>query len=190
MRFERLFTVGLAVVVAAVFLWMAWLHQTQLAPIGMAADGTGPQALKAPDLVPLGAAASDIIAWQQAMDMPMRSLFISTHTLKLDLVFPILLGWLLYRLFGHVMDGFARFQAQPRLARIGFKLVMVIPYVLADFAENFAVLDLLSSLAPDPALAGLIGSLTLLKFVSVTVPVLVLGAMAYVQWRRQPRARA
>lgn len=158
---------GLVIVVAALFIVMNVVHALVLTP---AAGG-----MMAPDLVPLGYNADSLNSWLGAMDEAARERFIGVHSLTLDLIFPFLLSWALYRLL--VLNGskLPRFVRQRSWVKSLVPLVLVVPYLVFDMIENMTVLAMLSTdQLPTPTQAAQLQTWTVLKYVSVVVALISL----------------
>lgn len=174
MRFERAFTIFLTVASAALFIGMIIVHATVLTP---ASAG-----IKAPDLVPTGYNLDGLTAWLTAMDDAAREQFIALHSVTLDLVFPFLLTWTLYRLLLMALSKLPRFTRQRRAMKIMVPLVLVLPYLVLDSVENTVVIGLLSSnQLPDAGDAVQLQTITVLKYTGVVlafVSLIVFGLAA------------
>lgn len=126
--------------------------------------------MKAPDLMVLGYDHGGLTAWLGAMDDGARERFIGIHTLTLDLIFPFLLTWALYRLLLHVLAHLPRFQRQRRWVKTLLPLLLVLPYLVFDIIENMTVLALLSTdQLPTVAGATQLQSWTVLKYAGVVL---------------------
>lgn len=169
MRFERLFTIGLVALTAALFIVLNIVHGLILTP---AAGG-----LTAPDLVPFGYSIDGLTAWLNAMDDAARERFIGVHSLTLDLIFPFLFSWALYRLLVANLAKLPRFARQRGWVRGLFPLLLVLPYLVFDMAENMTVLALLSTdELPTPAAAAQLQTCTVLKYAGVVLAAVSLAA--------------
>lgn len=167
---ERIVTRGLCALSAALFIVLNGVHAVILTP---AANG-----LKAPDLVPLGYDLSGLTAWLEAMEIAERERFIGIHSLTLDLIFPFVLTWALYRLYGAALARLPRFARQRGVVKTLFALAIVLPYLVFDIVENSTVLALLSQTGlPDSAAAATLQTWTVLKYAAVTFAFIVLAAL-------------
>lgn len=162
MRFERGFTIGLIALTAGLFIALNVVHALVLTP---AAGG-----LTAPDLVPFGYNADGLNAWLTAMDDTARERFIGVHTLTLDLIFPFLFSWSLYRLLVANLSKLPRFMHQARWLKALLPLLLVLPYLVFDMVENMTVMAMLSTdQLPTPATAVHLQTWTVLKYAGVVL---------------------
>lgn len=176
---ERFVTGGLCALSALLFIVLNGVHAAILTP---AANG-----LKAPDLVPLGYDLPGLTAWLQAMEIAEREQFIGIHSLTLDLIFPFVLTWTLYRLYGAVLARLPRFSRQRGVVKILFILAMVLPYLVFDIVENSTVLAMLSQTGlPDSAAAAALQTWTALKYAAVTFAFISLAAFWLAGRQREP----
>lgn len=162
MRFERLFTTGLVALTAVLFIVLNVVHTLILTP---AAGG-----LTAPDLVPFGYSIDGLTAWLSAMDEAARERFIGVHSLTLDLIFPFLFSWALYRLLVLNLSKLPRFARQRGWVKALFPLLLVLPYLAFDMTENMSVLAMLSTdQLPTPTDAAQLQTWTVLKYAGVVL---------------------
>lgn len=124
-----------------------------------------------------GFSEAEGFAWVAALGRRGAEIILVWHYLTLDLVFPALLSLTLASLILKAGERLPRFAAQTPTMRSLAALALVLPYAIADYAQNFVVARILS----DPPAAGarsmsLASGLIVTKFALVAVPVVVLGA--------------
>ncbi|RUX35097.1 hypothetical protein EN987_30420, partial [Mesorhizobium sp. M7A.F.Ca.CA.002.11.2.1] len=92
-------------------------------------------------------------------------------------LFPALLSVTLVSLILATGRRLKAFRVQPVQLQSIFALVLVLPYTLADYAQNIAVARLLSDfLSANPDSLSLASALTVTKFALFAVPVIVIAA--------------
>jgi hypothetical protein len=98
--------------------------------------------------------------------------FVALHTFGFDLVFPLLLALTASLGLFRIANQLPRFARLPLVARWLIVTLLPVCYLVADYAENFAVMNWLKS--GDSAIPVLIPAMTAAKFASLGV-VLVLA---------------
>jgi hypothetical protein len=125
------------------------------------------------------------MAWLTALGRAGSENIIVWHYLTFDLLFPALFSLTLISLImaaGHRLPGFAALsdRGQAILA-----LVLVLPYTLADYGQNLAVVRLLSDfLSANPDSLAFASALIVTKFALGTVPVIAILAFVLAGQRR------
>lgn len=117
------------------------------------------------------------MAWLIALGPSGREVILVWHYLTFDLAFPALLAATFASLLLATGNRLPRFAALSDRARSAFLLVLVLPYMVADYAQNFAVARMLSDpLRANPGSLSLASALIVTKFALVAVPVIVIAA--------------
>lgn len=129
------------------------------------------------DIRLLGFTPDEGMAWMTALGRAGSETVIVWHYLTFDLVFPALFSLTLVSLVlaaGQRLPGFAALSARGQATAA---LVLVLPYTLADYGQNLAVVRLLSDfLAANPDSLALASALIVTKFAFGIVPVIVIAA--------------
>ena len=97
--------------------------------------------------------------------------FISLHTLGFDLIFPPLLALAASAGLFRIANRLPRFAKMPLAARWLIVSLLPVFYLVADYAENFAVVTWLKS--GDSAVPALIPAMTAAKFAALGVTVVL-----------------
>ncbi|AMX97035.1 hypothetical protein A4R28_04500 [Mesorhizobium ciceri] len=117
------------------------------------------------------------MAWLTALGRRGGEIILVWHYLTFDLLFPALLSVTLVSLILATGRRLKAFRVQPVQLQSIFALVLVLPYTLADYAQNIAVARLLSDfLSANPDSLSLASALTVTKFALFAVPVIVIAA--------------
>lgn len=132
-----------------------------------------------------GFSESEGFAWVAGLGRLGAETILVWHYLTFDLIFPALLSATLVSLILKTGDRLPRFAAHSDRLRAILALALVLPYTIADYAENLVVARILS----DPPSAGaeamaLASGLIVAKFAFLAVPVVVIGAFAIAAARR------
>ncbi|PBC09367.1 hypothetical protein [Mesorhizobium sp. WSM3859] len=126
------------------------------------------------------------MAWLTALGQRGGEIIIVWHYLTFDLLFPALLSLTLVSLilvFGRRLSTFRAMSAQLQAL---FALVLVLPYAVADYAQNFAVARLLSDFqSANPDSLAFASLLTVTKFALLAIPVFVIAVFALAGQRRR-----
>lgn len=126
------------------------------------------------------------MAWLMALGPSGAEVILVWHYLTFDLVFPALLAATFASLLLATGNRLPRFAALSDRARSAFLAVLILPYMVADYAQNFAVARMLSDpLRATPASLSLASALIVTKFALVAVP----GIVIAVFWLAGLRAR-
>ncbi|MDX8446574.1 hypothetical protein [Mesorhizobium captivum] len=125
------------------------------------------------------------MAWLTALGRRGGEIIIVWHYLTFDLLFPALLSLTLLSLILAFGRRLSNFRAMPAQLRALSALVLVLPYTLADYAQNFAIARLLSDFQlANPDSLSFASSLTVTKFALLAVPVAVVAVFALAVQRR------
>ena len=118
------------------------------------------------------------MAWLTALGRRGSEIVLVWHYLTFDLLFPALVSVTMVCLIltaGRRLPGFRALSEQ---AQVLFALAMVLPYTIADYAENIAVARLLSDfLTANPDSLSFASALIVTKFAFGAIPVAVIAAM-------------
>jgi hypothetical protein len=127
------------------------------------------------------------MAWLTALGRRGSEIVIVWHYLTFDLVFPALFSLTLIALLLSVRQRLPRFAALSNAGQAAFALALVLPFTLADYGQNIAVVRLLSDfLYANPDSLGFASALIVTKFALGAVPVVVIAAF-YLAGERQGR---
>ncbi|MER9307245.1 hypothetical protein NKJ06_26985 [Mesorhizobium sp. M0293] len=126
------------------------------------------------------------MAWLTALGRRGGEIILVWHYLTFDLLFPALLSVTLVSLILATGRRLKNFRELPSQLQSIFALVLVLPYTLADYAQNIAVARLLSDfLSANPDSLSLASALTVTKFALFAVPVIVIAAFWLAGQKRQ-----
>lgn len=133
-----------------------------------------------------GFSESEGFHWIAALGRPGAETVLVWHYLTFDLVFPALLSVTLVSLILKSGERLPRFAALSERMRSLVAIALVLPYTIADYAQNIVVARMLS----DPPSAGsrsmaLASGLVVAKFALLVVPVVITGAFVLVARRRR-----
>ncbi|CAN7440299.1 hypothetical protein [Aminobacter sp. LjRoot7] len=162
---------ALGVVTAAVFAAMTMLEFFYFRSLS--------GGLPSLDLRFLGFSESEGFAWVAGLGRPGAEIILVWHYLTFDLIFPALLSLTLVSLVLKSGEHLPRFAALSETMRSVTALTLVLPYTIADYAQNIVVARILS----DPPSAGaksmsLASALIVTKFALLAVPAIVFAAFA------------
>ncbi|KUM28546.1 hypothetical protein AU467_11965 [Mesorhizobium loti] len=125
------------------------------------------------------------MAWLTALGRRGGEIIIVWHYLTFDLLFPALLSLTLLSLILAFGRRLRNFRAMPPQLQALSALVLVLPYTLADYAQNFAIARLLSDFQlANPDSLSFASSLIVTKFALLAVPVAVVAVLALAVQRR------
>jgi len=125
------------------------------------------------------------MAWLTALGRRGGEIIIVWHYLTFDLLFPALLSFTLLSLILAFGRRLSNFRTMPAQLQALSALVLVLPYTLADYAQNFAIARLLSDFQlANPDSLSFASSLTVTKFVLLAIPVAVVTVFALAVQRR------
>ncbi|WP_165778612.1 hypothetical protein [Mesorhizobium wenxiniae] len=127
------------------------------------------------------------MAWLTALGRRGSEIILVWHYLTFDLPFPALLSLTLVSLILATGRRLKSFRALPAQLQSLFALVLVLPYTLADYAQNIAVARLLSDfLSANPDSLSFASALIVTKFALLAIPVIVIAVF---HLTGQPRQR-
>jgi hypothetical protein len=127
------------------------------------------------DLHVFGFTPDEGMAWLTALGRRGSEIIIVWHYLTFDLLFPALFSVTLVSLVLWTGQNLPRFAAASARSRALLALGLVLPYTLAEYAQNIAVIRLLSDfLNADPDSLALASGLTVASFSLAAVPVIVI----------------
>ncbi|TJV44942.1 MAG: hypothetical protein E5Y02_04180 [Mesorhizobium sp.] len=117
------------------------------------------------------------MAWLTALGRRGGEIILVWHYLTFDLLFPALLSLTLVSLILAIGRRLKNFRVLPPQVQSIFALVLVLPYTLADYAQNIAVARLLSDfLSANPDSLSFASALIVTKFALLAIPVIVIAA--------------
>ena len=126
------------------------------------------------------------MAWLTGLGRRGGEIIIVWHYLTFDLLFPALLSFTLVSLILAFGRRIARFRAMPAQLQALSAVVLVLPYTIADYTQNFAMARLLSDFqSANPDSLSFASSVTVAKFVLLAVPFLAVAAFVLVGRRRR-----
>ncbi|QKC77878.1 hypothetical protein EB233_22235 [Mesorhizobium erdmanii] len=126
------------------------------------------------------------MAWLTALGRRGGEIILVWHYLTFDLLFPALLSLTLVSLILATGRRLENFRVLPGQVQSIFALVLVLPYMLADYAQNIAVARLLSDfLSANPDSLSFASALTVTKFALLAIPVVVIATFWLMGLRRQ-----
>ncbi len=133
-----------------------------------------------------GFSESEGFAWIASLGRPGAEIILVWHYLTFDLIFPALLSLTLVSLILKAGERLPRFAAMSETMRSVAALVLVLPYTIADYAQNIVVARILS----DPPSAGaksmsLASALIVTKFALLAVPAIIIAAFALAGLRKR-----
>jgi hypothetical protein len=138
------------------------------------------------DIRAFGFTPDEGMAWMTALGRAGGETIIVWHYLTFDLLFPALFSLTLMSLIlaaGEKLPGFAALSARGKALAA---LFLVLPYTLADYGQNLAVVRLLSDfLSANPDSLSLASALIVTKFALGAIPVIVILTFVTVGWIRQ-----
>ncbi|WP_181174521.1 hypothetical protein [Mesorhizobium sp. B2-3-10] len=126
------------------------------------------------------------MAWLTALGRRGSEIILVWHYLTFDLLFPALLSLTLVSLILATGRRLKNFRVLPAQMQAVFALILVLPYTLADYAQNIAVARLLSDfLYANPDSLSFASALIVTKFALLAVPVIVIAAFWLAGQRRR-----
>ncbi|MDR7032328.1 hypothetical protein [Mesorhizobium sp. BE184] len=138
------------------------------------------------DLRFFGFTPDEAMVWLTALGRRGSEIIIVWHYLTFDLVFPALFSLALMSLLLVSGNALPRFAAVPERMQAVFALVLVLPYTLFDYAQNIAVVRLLSDfLSANPDSLAFASTLIVCKFVFGVIPVIVIAAFLLAGRKKQ-----
>ncbi|MER9601453.1 hypothetical protein [Mesorhizobium sp. M0243] len=138
------------------------------------------------DMRILGFTPDEGMAWLTALGRRGGEIILVWHYLTFDLLFPALLSVTLVSLILATGRRLKAFRMLPAQLQSIFALVLVLPYTLAHYVQNFAVARLLSDfLSANPDSLSFASALTVTKFALFAIPVIVIAAFWLAGQKRQ-----
>ncbi|MER9749461.1 hypothetical protein [Mesorhizobium sp. M0140] len=138
------------------------------------------------DMRILGFTPDEGMAWLTALGRRGGEIILVWHYLTFDLLFPALLSVTLVSLILATGRRLKAFRVLPAQLQSIFALVLVLPYTLAHYVQNFAVARLLSDfLSANPDSLSFASALTVTKFALFAIPVIVIAAFWLAGQKRQ-----
>ncbi|MDX8524720.1 hypothetical protein RFM68_09385 [Mesorhizobium sp. MSK_1335] len=138
------------------------------------------------DIRVAGFTPDDGMAWLTALGRRGGEIIIVWHYLTFDLLFPALLSLTLVSLILAFGRRLSTFRAMPVQVQALFSLVLVLPYTIADYAQNLAVARLLSDFqSANPDSLAFASFLTVTKFALLAIPFFVIAVFALAGQRRR-----
>ncbi len=126
------------------------------------------------------------MAWLTALGRRGSEIILVWHYLTFDLLFPALLSLTLVSLILATGRRLRNFRVLPGQVQSIFALVLVLPYTIADYAQNIAVARFLSDfLYANPDSLSFASALIVTKFALFAIPVIVIAIFALVGQKRQ-----
>ena len=126
------------------------------------------------------------MAWLTALGRRGGEIIIVWHYLTFDLLFPALLSLTLISLILAFGRRLANFRAMPAQLQALVAVVLVLPYTIADYAQNFTIARLLSDFqSANPDSLAFASSLTVTKFAFLAIAFVVVAALALAGQRRR-----
>lgn len=138
------------------------------------------------DMRVMGFTPDEGMAWLTALGRRGGEIIIVWHYLTFDLLFPALLSLTLVSLILAFGRRLGAFRAMPAQVQALAAVVLVAPYTLADYAQNFAVARLLSDFqSANPDSLAYASSLVVAKFVLLMIPFAVVAIFALAGQQRR-----
>lgn len=138
------------------------------------------------DMCVTGFTPDEGMAWLTALGRRGSEIIIVWHYLTFDLLFPALLSLTLLSLILAFGRRLSTFRSMPAQLKALSALVLVLPYTIADYAQNFAVARLLSDFqSANPDSLAFASSLTVTKFTLLAIPFAVVAVLALAGQRRR-----
>lgn len=126
------------------------------------------------------------MAWLTALGRRGGEIVLVWHYLTFDLLFPALLSVTMVSLILATGRRLKKFRAMPAQLQSLLAVVLVLPYTLADYAQNIAVARLLSDfLSANPDSLSFASSLIVTKFTLLAIPLIVIAAFTLAGPRRR-----
>ncbi len=125
------------------------------------------------------------MAWLTALGRRGGEIILVWHYLTFDLLFPALLSLTLVSLILATGRRLRNFRAMIAPVQALLAVVFVLPYTLADYAQNFAVARLLSDFqSANPDSLAFASALTVTKFALLAIPFAVIAVFYLAGQRR------
>ncbi|AZO12868.1 hypothetical protein EN817_03725 [Mesorhizobium sp. M3A.F.Ca.ET.174.01.1.1] len=125
------------------------------------------------------------MAWLTALGRRGGEIILVWHYLTFDLLFPALLSLTLVSLILAFGRRHAGFRAMPAQLQALSAVLLVVPYTIADYAQNFAVARLLSDFqSANPDSLAFASSVTVTKFALLAIPFMAVAVLALAGRRR------
>ncbi|WP_263491760.1 hypothetical protein [Mesorhizobium sp. BR1-1-9] len=128
------------------------------------------------DMRVFGFTPDEGMAWLTALGRRGGEIILVWHYLTFDLLFPALLSVTLVSLILATGRRLRNFRVLPGQMQSIFALILVLPYTIANYAQNIAVARLLSDfLSANPDSLALVSALIVTKFALLAIPVIVIA---------------
>ncbi|WP_348642798.1 hypothetical protein [Mesorhizobium sp. B2-2-3] len=128
------------------------------------------------DMRVFGFTPDEGMAWLTALGRRGGEIILVWHYLTFDLLFPTLLSVTLVSLILATGRRLRNFRVLPGQIQSIFALILVLPYTIANYAQNIAVARLLSDfLSANPDSLALASALIVTKFALLAIPVIVIA---------------
>jgi hypothetical protein len=126
------------------------------------------------------------MAWLTALGRRGSEIILVWHYLTFDLLFPALLSVTMISLILASGRRLKNFRALSGQIQSIFALVLVLPYTIAEYAQNIAVARLLSDfLSANPDSLSFASALIVTKFALMAIPMIVIGVFYLAGQRRR-----
>lgn len=127
------------------------------------------------DMRVMGFSPDEGMAWLTALGRRGGEIILVWHYLTFDLLFPALLSLTLVSLILATGRRLSGFRALPAQAQALVAVVLVLPYMIADYSDNIMVARLLSDFqAANPDSLSFASALIVTKFALLAVPLIVI----------------
>ncbi|MBZ9963232.1 MULTISPECIES: hypothetical protein [unclassified Mesorhizobium] len=128
------------------------------------------------DMRVFGFTPDEGMAWLTALGRRGGEIILVWHYLTFDLLFPALLSVTLVSLILATGRRLRNFRVLPGQIQSIFALILVLPYTIANYAQNIAVARLLSDfLSANPDSLALASALIVTKFALLAIPVIIIA---------------
>jgi hypothetical protein len=164
-------TVALCVVSAALFLVMIVLEFFYFQRLS--------GGLFSLDIRLMGFSSDDAVAWLTALGEPGREAVLVWQYSSFDLFFPAVFGLALVGLFLHAASRSALLASRSKRAHLAAGVLVVLPYVVANYAQNILIARMLSD--PSAAsiwLTSLASKLVMAKFLLAVAAIAVVASIS------------
>ncbi len=133
-----------------------------------------------------GFTTEDAVGWLTALGEPGREAVLVWQYSSFDLFFPALFGLALAGLFLHASSRPQLFAPLSRLAQLSLSIAVALPYVVADYAQNFLIARMLSD--PSSATVWMTSVASRLVIAKCLLAIAAMLIVAAVFLRRRGRA--
>jgi hypothetical protein len=138
------------------------------------------------DIRLMGFSSDDAVAWLTALGEPGREAVLVWQYSSFDLFFPAVFGLALVGIFLHVASRSAPLSLRSKRTQFAVAVLIVLPFVLADYAQNFLIAHMLSD--PSAAsiwLTSLTSKLVMAKFLLAVAAFAVIAGV-FLRGRSRP----